>query len=182
MILLLCFVELDQLNFGDVTHHQCASRGPNLIINKDSEFTNYKGRTQHKVLPFHHCHLTLHQVLSFHSKTFVLCLLKGFLSLCAPPPSPNGACNSQKRYLEERSHESPLVTLTVFWASHYGKVHTVTWDTVCVHYLHFTVFRVQNSFLHPHNSLWTPVSFWNVEVSQATFGSLRRAVTTQHKL
>lgn len=46
------------------------------------------------------------------------------------------------------------------------------------YYLHFTVFRVQNGLLHPHNGLWTPVSFWNVEVSQATFGGLRRAVTT----
>lgn len=61
VILLLSFVELDQLNLGDITQHQCASRGPDFIINKNSEFTNYRGnthtgrtqRTQHNVLTVH---------------------------------------------------------------------------------------------------------------------------------
>ena len=45
--------------------------------------------------------------------------------------------------------------------------------TVC--YLHFTVFRAQDNLLYPQNSLWAPVSLWNIKVSQATFGSLKKA-------
>lgn len=45
---------------------------------------------------------------------------------------------------------------------------------VVTRYHYFTVFRTQDSLLHQEDSLWTPVSLWNFEVSQSTFGNLNQ--------